>query len=159
MTAKIMLISVLGLSLSAEKSYTQPSESQNKLLVGVQVLTGIGTGVLTTYILFKAFPVNKVEGDIARVNAGLMIFNTTVGLVFGSSAGTILAGKILKINGSAEKTFIGATIGFLGGSLAFVLLSESLKGKPYENVSFAPLFVLPAVGGVIGYLHSPNPNR
>ncbi len=159
MIIKIILISAFGLLPSGDQFYTEPSKSQNHLFIGAQVLSGVGTGVLATAILFRVFPVVEVRGDVARINAGLMFFNTTAGLVLGSSAGTILAGKILKIHGSPEKTFIGATIGFIGGSLAFVLLSETLKGKPYENVSFIPLFVFPAIGGVVGYHYGPKPNR
>lgn len=84
------------------------SSSNNTLKSGIQITSGIGGEIFTTLILYKLFPVSYNSGDITKVNAHTLIFNTALGLTLGSSLGIIISGKILKVEGSKS----GSNIGF-----------------------------------------------
>ncbi|MEO0294647.1 MAG: hypothetical protein ABIM85_01345, partial [candidate division WOR-3 bacterium] len=140
---KLILIVLIFLNNEDKKN--------NLLQVGIQFTSGVLAGSLFTYSLFKIFPIQSIDRDVAKIDAEQMIFNVTVGLTLGSYFGVIISGKIMKSNGNNSKAFLGSFLGFLAGAGAFAYLSETFKGRTYENISFVPLFIFPSFGATVGY--------
>ncbi|MEO0254408.1 MAG: hypothetical protein ABIN20_03175 [candidate division WOR-3 bacterium] len=101
---KLILIVLIFLNNEDKKN--------NLLQVGIQFTSGVLAGSLFTYSLFKIFPIQSIDRDVAKIDAEQMIFNVTVGLTLGSYFGVIISGKIMKSNGNNSKAFLGSFFRF-----------------------------------------------